>query len=480
MMSERQLDVDMSGMDPVVFMAQLRSGVWQRFAEEAAAVGHCTKPVALHGWSATHDKDAFVLPLTQSETKTINVRCGNRRASVCPSCARLYARDTFEMIVTGLCGGKGVPAERVQHRPAVFATVTAPSFGKVHGPGCGRSVSMDQMSAICEHGEYRWCPGGCDDKRGQALCGQCYDYEGHVLWNWSSTDLWRRFTIGLHRAIAQRLGMTLKELTETEWRARYVKVAEFQARGAIHFHALIRWDGPADVITGNMLQVLVEDVARAVEANVKIPDGGKKMIRFGDQVDVKLVQDAWGPDAQWCPEKAAGYLAKYASKATTDEMAAGTPHAGRLERAVLRLMGIAKTRWALGGNSEKDQEWHGRWSKLGKRRKTAGFRGHFSSKSPRWSVTLGALRRMRWRFRQLSVEARSAGGHVDMVDLEARLLAPDFEEQELRTHQVGEWAYVGSGWGTNEGLVRALAEWEIDLQKQRKQQEREHEHAAQY
>lgn len=477
MVVERQLDVDVSGMNPGVFMDQLRSGVWQRFAEEAAAVGNCTKPIALKGWSATHDKDALILPIQENQTRTINVRCGNRRASVCPSCARLYARDTFEMVRTGLCGGKGVPAERVQNRPAVFATVTAPSFGKVHGPGCGRSVSMDQMSAICEHGEYRWCPGGCDDKRGQALCLECYDYKGHVLWNWSATDLWRRFTIGLHRAIAQRLGMTARELTETEWRARYVKVAEFQARGAIHFHALIRWDGPADVITGNMLQVLVEDVARAVKANVKTPDGGETTIKFGDQVDVRVVQDAWGPDVEWCPEKAAGYLAKYASKATSDEMVSGSAHAGMLERAVLRLMGIAKTRWALSGNKADDETWWGRWSKLAKRRKTAGFRGHFSSKSPRWSVTLGALRRMRQRFRQLSIEARNEGRTVNLENLEERLLAPDFEEQELRTHQIGDWAYVGSGWGANEGLVRALAEWEIDLQKQRKQQERESEYA---
>lgn len=60
--------------------------------------------------------------------------CGNRRAHLCPSCSQTYARDTFELIRTGVAGGKTVPTS-VAGNPLVFATFTAPSFGPVHSGG---------------------------------------------------------------------------------------------------------------------------------------------------------------------------------------------------------------------------------------------------------------------------------------------------------------------------------------------------------
>jgi hypothetical protein len=59
-----------------------------------------------------------------------------------------------------------------------------------------------------------------------------------------------------------------------------------------------------------------------------------------------------------------------------------------------------------------------------------GFRGHFSTKSRKYSVTLGRLRQARARF--------------------ARLLADD-EETTLVVD--GSWSYVGTGWPTNGSLV---------------------------
>src|SRR3954469_6248617 len=50
------------------------------------------------------------------------VRCGDRRASQCPSCARLYAADLFQLIRAGVVGGKTVPAERAAvHMENTFA-----------------------------------------------------------------------------------------------------------------------------------------------------------------------------------------------------------------------------------------------------------------------------------------------------------------------------------------------------------------------
>src|SRR5580693_1767100 len=77
------------------------------------------------------------------------------------------------------------------------------------------------------------------------MCPNCYDYESAVLFNAWAGDLWRRFTTYLPRHLARRLGITQKRLRALV-RIRYVKVAEYQARGVVHFHAVIRLDAPGD------------------------------------------------------------------------------------------------------------------------------------------------------------------------------------------------------------------------------------------
>ena len=58
-------------------------------------------------------------------------------------------------------------------------------------------------------------------------------------------DLWRRFTTYLPRHLARLAGLTQKTLRALV-RIRYVKVAEYQARGVVHFHAVIRLDAPGE------------------------------------------------------------------------------------------------------------------------------------------------------------------------------------------------------------------------------------------
>jgi len=41
--------------------------------------------------------------------------CGNRRATVCPSCAEIYRADTYQLVIAGLRGGKGVPESVARH-----------------------------------------------------------------------------------------------------------------------------------------------------------------------------------------------------------------------------------------------------------------------------------------------------------------------------------------------------------------------------
>jgi len=81
-----------------------------------------------------------------------------------------------------------------------------------------------------------------------------------------------------------------------------------------------------------------------------------------------------------------------------------------------------------------------------------GFRGHFATKSRRYSITLGQLRRARQRAQARIAAHRASGRPLDLAALEADLLADDDAET---TVVIGRWQYLGSGWA-NDG-ERALA-----------------------
>ena len=139
--------------------------------------------------------------------------CGNRREAVCPSCARTYRGDAFQLVATGMRGGKGVP-ETVAEHPLVFLTLTAPSFGPVHSrrvvDGKARRCRPRRDGETCPHG----VPIACgevhdeDDPRlGEPICPECFDYEHAVLWNALAPELWRRTAIQLPRELARLRGV---------------------------------------------------------------------------------------------------------------------------------------------------------------------------------------------------------------------------------------------------------------------------------
>ena len=73
-----------------------------------------------------------------------------------------------------------------------------------------------------------------DPRLGEPICAECFDYEHAVLWNALAPELWRRTAIQLPRELARLFGVSQKRLRV---RVSYVKVAEFQRRGALHFHS---------------------------------------------------------------------------------------------------------------------------------------------------------------------------------------------------------------------------------------------------
>ena len=119
----------------------------------------------------------------------------------------------------------------VAEHPALFLTLTAPSFGAVHCGGADGSCHL--AGRRCRHGVALVCgrrhPED-DDVLGQALCADCYDYEGAVLWNATVSELWRRTTIYVLRELGHLAGMSVRETAKRLWLS-YVKVVEFTMVG---------------------------------------------------------------------------------------------------------------------------------------------------------------------------------------------------------------------------------------------------------
>ena len=272
----------------------------------------------------------------------------------------------------------------------MFATVTAPSFGVVHGaakPGRrgGRRCRPRTGDArqLCPHGRPSWCTAvhqHTDTVVGQPLCVDCYDYHTHLVWQWYTPELWRRFTIALRRQLARHLGVT-ETLCRGLVRVQFAKVAEVQRRGVVHFHALIRLDGPpideqrypppAVELEASALADLVVQAVRLVSCDAAAVDGIDRVrrLRFGRQVDVRVVHDQADRDhpagAALHPETVAAYVAKYATKAAADLGSAdrvASPHLRRL-RTVVGELAVRATLAARTGPEGAFKGWS-RWADM--------------------------------------------------------------------------------------------------------------------
>jgi hypothetical protein len=390
---------------------------YHQWLSVALAAGGCVRPVRLRG--TVRDIDTIsgeVLRNLDTEglpDRAIYVPCGDRRASVCPPCAETYRTDTYQLIRAGLAGGKGVP-ESVASHPCVFATFTAPSFGPVHT----RVVGGDRRPVRCRpRRKANYCPHGrrlsCGQRHketdaclGTPLCPDCYHYAAAVVWNAHAPELWRRTVIGIRRQLDK-----LARTHGTRVRLSYAKAAEFQRRGLIHFHAIFRLDGldpvhpervlpPDPAFTADILAGVIRQVASVTWfATVSHPAKSKGWdIAWGTQVDPRTVRLTG--DGEITDVAVASYLAKYSTKSTepvgalvgritadnAHVYATSASHQGRLISACLKL----------GGHPHEDFQALRRWAHM------LGYRGHFATKSRRYSTTMRALRTARrdWRRRQ--------------------------------------------------------------------------------
>jgi hypothetical protein len=253
----------------------------------------------------------------------------------------------------------------------------------------------------------------------------------------------------MQRALARQVGLDEAGLRQVV-RVSYAKVAEFQRRGAIHFHAIIRLDAATECRCPGCLApppqpfdaALLEDALRQAVPAVRAPcpsigGGPDRYARWGEQLDVhNITRDDGDQTGELSAEQVAGYIAKYATKATESfgsglDRRIGADDLDHLDKLPAHVAELVRAAWWLGGRPELEGLRLRAWAHM------LGFGGHWSTKSRRYSTTFTVLRRARVAF------AKRRRAH-DGVPLDAW----GRPEDDQGVIVVASWIYVGSGYAT--------------------------------
>jgi hypothetical protein len=358
--AENRFPIDRSS---TIGQAIARAGTdnYDRWLDHIRPAAGCTRPIRLVGTIDTIDlatgRRLSRLSTSDMPDGHVYKACGNRRATVCPSCAEVYRRDAYQLLRAGLVGGKGVPATVATHH-AAFVTCTAPSFGLVHTRAVKQHTCTNRRRCdcrpepcharrpgthpgLCEHGRAAVCFARHDRDDailGRPFCLDCYDHDHQVVWNHFTGTLWARTKQNIERHLARlcrqrRIPYVAVPAADGTHRAvppvrvSHGKAAEFQIRGAVHFHALLRLDGvdphnpdavippPAGITNADLDDAIHHAAAHTTFTTPAHPDRPHGWpIGWGTQVDVRPITMRGGNHVT--DEMVAGYLAKYATKST--------------------------------------------------------------------------------------------------------------------------------------------------------------------
>jgi hypothetical protein len=238
---------------------------------------------------------------------------------------------------------------------------------------------------------------------GAPLCHECYDYPGAVLWNASVGALWDRFVRAVRRELAKRVGLRAGDFPGNA-RVSFTKVTEYQRRGSVHLHAVIRIDGPGGPGDSAPSWASVALLSEAVQAAgprawvriAAVSGWGTRTLGFGSQLDVQEITPGAGPDGL-SDQAVAVYVAKYVTKGDLPGLV--LPHrlrsAGQIEATPglsEHARALMRTAWVLGGKPEYEGLRLRLWAHQ------LGFRGTIATKSRMYSTTYGALRTARREF----------------------------------------------------------------------------------
>lgn len=326
-------------------------------------------------------------------------RCQFKNPNVCPGCHRLHRRHTMMLIGSGLPKKCGSPELRTLLEPdcsqvVYFVTLTAPSFGKIHRKASSNKTGNQAVKCPC--GQYHSPE---DEVLFTPIKPRHYEYQNQVKWNSASAELWRQ---------------TQQQLQNHIPGVAVCAVREWQKRGSIHIHALVR-------VSSRLNQDEVLEQIKAMKYQTVEVRG--ETYGWGRQFDVKRVNDASGNVSYMA--KVVGYTAKNVGWTESyDRMSEPRRKFYRsLERASQKIQCARKNCEPETCNS--------------KAHRNLGYGGYQLTKTDNWSdVTMSSLREeMRLYAEQKAIEEgknldKSRGEYL----LEELNMSAEIATQEMREH----------------------------------------------
>jgi hypothetical protein len=195
---------------------------------------------------------------------------------------------------------------------------------------------------------------------------------------------------------------------------------------------------PPEPFTAGLLEEALRQAVPAVRVPCPPVDGGPpRYARWGEQLDVRnITKDSDKQAGELSAEQVAGYIAKYATKATESfgsglDRRISADDLEHLDGLPAHVAELVKAAWELGTCPELEGLRLRDWAHM------LGFRGHWSTKSRRYSTTFTVLRRARVNF----AKRRRARDGVPL-DAWGR------PEDDQAVMVIASWVYVGSGYET--------------------------------
>lgn len=219
----------------------------------------------------------------EMNTRTFEKRCGNRRADKCQPCSTIWKDDAYFTLMRPSREHKGT---------ITFITLTAPGstiFGKTH---TAQYQGMKSERCAC-----RGFHKPEDSIIGLPILRKGVDefeYRRVVEFNNLASRLVTVTLQKIYRQLATELGKDIKEV-----RLPTARVMEWQSRGLLHAHIIVR---------GHIPTFIIENAVNGSPKNKRrrIDPATHKGIRWGNQVNVRHLNSD--------QENQIGYLSAYMTK----------------------------------------------------------------------------------------------------------------------------------------------------------------------
>jgi hypothetical protein len=317
------------------------------------------------------------------------VRCQSKRASQCVACSVMFATDQKRLIGSGcnVSERDGITAEMLSEFDYYFVTLTAPSFGGIHRVPKSKDAKVPACSCGSVH-KYG------DALRGTPTKPRFYRYADQARWNQATSELF-------HRTIKY----TTELLPDIEW----AFAREWQVRGALHFHGIVRV--PAAYDEGKTWQAL---------QLMKTYSHGD--FSWGKEIDVQAVRGDAASGSVRYMSKVVAYTAKQQGDAGLVSPERQV-HYDRLDKHAARL--ICGSRGCKGDGTCK-----------GLMHRSFGYAGQLITRSKQWSLA-GLTRTTLVEERKRYAEQNSnSNSHQSALEVLAKAWDSDIRAD------LGEWCGI--------------------------------------